>query len=347
MSLALAAPPVEAVAQEAISATQPAEVRGRGRDDVRLMVAGPEEFSHRSFAELPDVLAPSDLLVVNVSATRAAALTTLEGLRVHISTDAPGGYQVIEVRLPAGAASRPLDEEPPAVLHLAGGGQVEILAPYPDGQGRLWLARLAITESLDTYLVEHGQPIRYPYIAEAWPIEAYQTVFGRLPGSAEMPSAARPFTPDIVTRIVAEGVAVAPLLLHTGVSSLESGEPPYPERYSVPEATAEQVNLHRRLRGRVIAVGTTVVRALESVTSANGKTHPGRGWTDLIITPQRGVHAVDGILTGWHEAESSHLAMLQAVGGKSLVDESYEAALAGGYLWHEFGDTHLLLAPRP
>ena len=163
------------------------------------------------------MLAPSDLLVVNVSATRAAALTTLEGFRVHISTDAPGGYQVIEVRLPAGAASRPLDEEPPAVLHLAGGGQVEILAPYPDGQGRLWLARLAITESLDTYLVEHGQPIRYPYIAEAWPIEAYQTVFGRLPGSAEMPSAARPFTPDIVTRIVAEGVAVAPLLLHTGV----------------------------------------------------------------------------------------------------------------------------------
>ncbi|MGH2996466.1 MAG: S-adenosylmethionine:tRNA ribosyltransferase-isomerase, partial [Gaiellaceae bacterium] len=142
---------------------------------------------------------------------------------------------------------------------------------------------------------------------------------------------------------IARGVAIAPLVLHTGVSSLEEDEPPYPERFSVPAATARLVTATRRWGGRVIAVGTTVVRALETVSGPDGSLEPGAGWTRLVVTPERGVRAVDGILTGWHEPRASHLLMLEAVAGRELVRRSYRAALECGYLWHEFGDVHLVL----
>jgi S-adenosylmethionine:tRNA ribosyltransferase-isomerase len=131
--------------------------------------------------------------------------------------------------------------------------------------------------------------------------------------------------------------------LHTGVASLESGELPYPEYFKVPTATAHRVNAARRDGGRVIAVGTTVVRALETVVDRSGKVHPGNGWTDMIVTPARRVRSVDGLLTGWHEPEASHLAMLEAIAGPKLLERSYTVALEEGYLWHEFGDVHLVL----
>jgi S-adenosylmethionine:tRNA ribosyltransferase-isomerase len=171
----------------------------------------------------------------------------------------------------------------------------------------------------------------------------YQNVYAIEPGSAEMPSAGRPFTAEVITRLVAKGVGVAPLVLHTGVSSLEAHEPPYPEQFRVSAQTAHAVNDTHRQGGRVIAVGTTVVRALETVVDERGHVHPGEGWTETIITPMSGVRAVDGLLTGWHEPEASHLDMLDAVAGRPLVERSYEAALAEGYLWHEFGDVHLVL----
>ena len=138
------------------------------------------------------------------------------------------------------------------------------------------------------------------------------------------------------------GVTVATIVLHTGVSSLERGERPYPERFRVPAGTAAAVNAARR----VIAVGTTVVRALESAADgADGRlVRPAEGWTRLVVEPERGVRVVDGILTGWHEPDASHLLMLEAIAGRRLVERSYEAALADGYRWHEFGDAHLLLA---
>jgi S-adenosylmethionine:tRNA ribosyltransferase-isomerase len=180
-------------------------------------------------------------------------------------------------------------------------------------------------------------------VPERWPIEYYQTVYATEPGSAEMPSAGRAFTPELITALVARGIGIAPLVLHTGVASLESHEPPYEEYFRVPAETARAINAARTAGGRLIAVGTTVVRALETAAEPDGTVHPGEGWTRLVITPQRGVHAIDGILTGWHEPEASHLSMLEAIAGRRHLEVAYAAALEGRYLWHEFGDLHLIL----
>jgi S-adenosylmethionine:tRNA ribosyltransferase-isomerase len=229
-----------------------------------------------------------------------------------------------------------------ARLALAGGAHAELVARFA-GSDRLAVARLEFDEPLEDYLRRHGQPIRYGYVPEPWPLAAYQTVFALEPGSAEMPSAGRPFTAGLVTELVARGVLVAPVILHTGVSSLELGDPPLPERYHVPAATAKLANAARGWNGRVIAVGTTVVRALETVAAADGTVSEGEGWTNLVVTQERGLRAVDGLLTGLHESESSHLELLEAAAGADLVKRSYAAALAHGYLWHEFGDLHLIL----
>jgi S-adenosylmethionine:tRNA ribosyltransferase-isomerase len=168
-----------------------------------------------------------------------------------------------------------------------------------------------------------------------------------------MPSAARALTPEVVTRVLARGVGVTPVTLHTGVSSLEGHEAPYPERVRVPRVTAERVNAARtpgpdgHRSGRVVAVGTTVVRALEAATGDDGVVRPLDRWTDVVITPERGVRAVDGLLTGWHEPEASHLLMLEAVAGRPALAAAYRAAVDEGYRWHEFGDAHLILPARP
>jgi S-adenosylmethionine:tRNA ribosyltransferase-isomerase len=183
-------------------------------------------------------------------------------------------------------------------------------------------------------------------VPASWPIEAYQSIFSIEPGSAEMPSAARPFTPRVVGEVAGRGVAIAPLRLDTGVSSLEGHERPYPERYVVGPMTASIVNGVRRVGGRVIAVGTTPVRALAAVSDDHGEVHPGRGWTDVVVGPDNPVTAVDGMITGWHEPEASHLMMLEAIAGRDVIDTAYAAALEHGYLWHEFGDSHLILPDR-
>jgi S-adenosylmethionine:tRNA ribosyltransferase-isomerase len=228
------------------------------------------------------------------------------------------------------------------MLDLPAGGRAHLEAPYLSGP-RLWAARLELPEPLMAYLARHGAPIHYRYVPHAHPLADYQTAYATEPGSAEMPSAGRPVTAEVITALVAKGVAVAPIVLHTGVSSPERGERPYPERYRVPPVTARLVEATRRWGGRVIAVGTTVVRALETVAQSDGTVGSGEGWTALVVTPARGVRVVDGLLTGWHEPEASHLDMLHAVAGRRLVERSYAAALEAGYLWHEFGDVHLIL----
>jgi S-adenosylmethionine:tRNA ribosyltransferase-isomerase len=224
---------------------------------------------------------------------------------------------------------------------LACGARLELSVPYASS-ARLWLARLRTDEPVLSYLARHGHPIRYGYVHGHWPLEAYQTAFARRPGSAEMPSAARPFTPELVTRLTASGVLVAPITLHTGVSSLEHGEAPYPERYAVPPETARLVGAVHGWDGRVIAVGTTVVRALETVAREDGSVRPGAGWTRLMVTPRRGVRSVDGLITGWHEPEATHLQMLEAIAGAGLLHRAYATAREAGYLWHEFGDSLLV-----
>ncbi len=341
----------------ALEATEPPEARGRARDAVRLMVADAraDHITHAAFSELPEFLAAGDLAVVNVSETLPAAVaaTRADGtaVRVHFATRAPkldDRWRVVELRSADGA--RPARGHAGETITLPGPDaahprQLALVAPYASGS-RLLLARLdglGASESVEGLLRHHGQPIRYGYVRHAWPLAAYQNVYARVPGSAEMPSAGRPVTHRLISELATRGIAVAPITLHCGVSSPERHEPPFPEEYEVPESTARLVNTTRAGGGRVIAVGTTVVRALETVASANGSVVAGSGWTSLVIDPDRGVHAVDGLITGWHEPEASHLWMLAALAGEPFLERCYRAALDHGYLWHEFGDSHLIL----
>jgi S-adenosylmethionine:tRNA ribosyltransferase-isomerase len=262
---------------------------------------------------------------------------------VHLSQRLPAGLWLVELRCPDGHATTPWFAEPPGhELRLVGGGVIRLAARFESSQ-RLWIATLDLPQPVLTYLAVHGRPIRYGYVTHDWPLDVYQNVYAREPGSAEMPSAGRPFTPELVTRLAAKGVALTPIVLHTGVSSLEANEHPYPEWYRVPPTTASRINDTRRDGGRVVAIGTTVVRALETVVDAHGLVHPGEGWTDVVVTPAKPVRSVDGLLTGWHEPEASHVQMLEALAGRAVLDVAYAAASADGYLWHEFGDVNLLL----
>ncbi len=317
------------------------------REGVRMLVASraARTLEHAAFTDLPDVLRPGDLLVVNTSATLPAALAARRRdgseLELHLSTPVSrhgGEHWVVELR----RDRAPFQTRAPETLALAGGGRVVLTAPYLSSS-RLWVARLVLPEQLLDYLARHGRPIRYRYVGCEHPLAEYQTVFATSPGSAEMPSAGRPFTRELVTALVTRGVLVAPVLLHAGVSSLEDGEAPYPERFHVPASTARLATAVRRWGGRVIAVGTTVVRALETAATPDGSVAPARGWTHLVVSAERGLYAVDALLTGWHEPGTSHLRLLEAVAGRELVERSYRAALERGYLWHEFGDVHLIL----
>lgn len=343
----------------ALEAAEPPEARGLRRDQVRLMVSSlaGDRISHGRFHDLPAHLSPGDVLVVNTSGTLNAALPARRRdhtvVELHLSTRLPAHLWIVEMRMPEGASSKPFCEvQPGETFALPAGGSATLHTPYaqtdreaPPGATcvRLWIATLHLPGDLAAYLDAYGTPIRYGYMRQAWPLSYYQTVFATEPGSAEMPSAGRAFTTELVTRLVASGVRIAPLLLHTGVSSQEDHEPPYEEFYRVSTETADLVNQARRAGKRVIAVGTTAVRALESVTDAAGVSHPGEGWTRLIVTPERGLRAVNGILTGLHEPKATHLAMLSALAGEAHLALAYDEALREGYLWHEFGDLHLIV----
>ena len=340
----------------ALEAGEPPEARGLTRDAVKMMVAhrSTGRLAHSTFTLLPTFLEPDDLLVINTSGTLPAAVTGVDPTTgavvvVHLSSALGGRRWALEPRRPSGRSAErwpapPAAPPPPRLLLGEDGAVLEIEGRYL-GSERLWVGRLDVGgRGALRWLAVNGRPIRYGYVDRPWPIAAYQNVYATEPGSAEMPSAGRPFTAEMLTRLVAKGVGVAPVVLHTGVASLEADELPYPERLRVPAATARRVNATRRAGGRVVAVGTTVVRALESaVDPASGDVAATEGWTELVITPERGVAVVDGLLTGWHEPEASHLLMLEAVAGRPLLEASYAASLAEGYLWHEFGDVHLIL----
>ncbi len=340
-----------------LEAHEPPEARGLARDEVRLMVSyrADDRVAHVQFRDLAAFLDPGDVLVINTSGTLNAALdaTRADGtaLELHLSTHLPADLWVVEVRRPQGNATAPFfDARAGEALTLPGGARAILHAAYHHDlrsdqplPARLWITTLHLPAPLHDYLGEHGFPIRYSYVHKRWPISHYQTVYATEPGSAEMPSAGRAFTPELITRLVARGIHIAPLLLHTGVTSVEDHEPPYEEFYRVPLETARLVNAARAAGKRVIAVGTTAVRALETVADAEGTVHPGEGWTRVIVTPQRGLRAVNAMLTGLHEPEATHLLMLEALAGMEHLHLTYNEALRHGYLWHEFGDLHLIL----
>jgi S-adenosylmethionine:tRNA ribosyltransferase-isomerase len=365
--------PLEFEVPPELEAHDPPEARGLSRDAVRLMVAYRHDLrlEHARFRDLARFLEPGDLLVINNSGTLPASVPALRvngtRLELHLSTPLPSGQGpvdldlppgpqpqvwVVELRRPSGSDSLPFREATPGETLSIPDASAEILEPYPpncgplDGlpaESRLWTAALRLPSALGPYLQRHGHPIRYGHVTQEWPVSSYQTVYAMEAGSAEMPSAGRAFTPQMITELIARGIDVAPLTLHAGVASREEHEPPPAEFYRVPEETARRVSLAREAGGRVIAVGTTLVRALETVADSKGTVRAGRGWTRVVVSPDRPVRVVEGLLTGWHEPRASHLLMLEAVAGRKLLEVSYRAALERGYLWHEFGDLHLVL----
>jgi S-adenosylmethionine:tRNA ribosyltransferase-isomerase len=349
-----------------LEAGEPPEARGLRRDEVRLMVSYLDDnrIVHSRFGDLPEFLEAGDTLVVNTSGTMNAALPAERSdgspLTVHLSTHLPADLWVVELRSSSGDEPV-LDGKSGEVLLLPEDASMVLQIPYlsekrqrDEESNRLWISTLNLPVNLNDYLGRFGSPIRYRYVRESWPAGYYQTIYATEMGSAEMPSAGRAFTPELITRLVANGVRVVPLILHTGVASLEDDEPPYEEFYRVPPETAAAINAARAAGRRIIAVGTTVVRALETVTDRDGSTHPGEGWTDVFITPERGIRSVDAMLTGLHEPRSTHLSMLEALvgsvseyplanSGTEHLEVAYSEALKRGYLWHEFGDLHLIL----
>ena len=308
---------------------------------------------HTRFRQIEDFLKPGGVLVINTSGTLNAALpaTRSDGTQfeLHLSTHLPANLWVVEMRAYQDNLEKTTtpfyDIRPGESFTLPAGASVTFHTPYAPGNvfRRLWVASLHLPIPLHPYLDRYGFPIRYSYVKKGWPLSYYQTVFATEPGSAEMPSAGRAFTPELLTRLIAKGIQIVPLLLHTGVASTEQKEPVYEEYYRVPEPTARLINTGRLAQQQIIAVGTTVVRALETVTDSSGITHPGEGWTDILVTPKRGIRAINGLLTGLHEPLSTHLAMLETLAGRAHLEITYKEALQEGYLWHEFGDLHLIL----
>jgi S-adenosylmethionine:tRNA ribosyltransferase-isomerase len=354
MSLLLSTPTTVFASPEDHTAPEPPELRGVPRDAVRLLVAGPAGVQHTRFRQLVDHLSPGDVLVVNTSATVPGQL---DGHRpghgpvvVHVAQGLPDGTRVVELRTAPNASAPVLTAAVGEVVGLAPGGSVTLLAPYPSegsspaGTGnRLWRAQLLVPSRPLDYLTAYGRPISYGYLRRSYPIGRYQTIFALNPGSAEMPSAGRPFTPALVTALVSRGVLIAPLTLHTGVSSQDAGEAPQAEWFQVNAATARLVNTARDAGNRIIAVGTTATRALESAARPDGRVAPRSGWTDLVICPDRPVRTVGGLITGWHNPQASHLLLVESVAGAALTQRAYDEAVREGYLWHEFGDSCLLL----
>jgi S-adenosylmethionine:tRNA ribosyltransferase-isomerase len=335
---------------DGLAATAPPEARDLARDGVRLLVAAPAHIEHARFSDLAEHLSPGDLLVFNTSATVPAAIDAKRvggrSVVVHVATPTIKGPWVVELRHPDGSGPT-RDGAVGEQLTLAGGLELTLGVPHPDPSDsapRFWLATAGA--DLLAHLSRWGRPITYEYVRERWPLGDYQTVFGRQPGSAEMPSAGRPFTAERVTELVTRGIMLAPVTLHTGVSSPDAGEPPQPERFHVPVATARLVNHARSHGGRVVAVGTTVTRAIETMAGPDGRVYSGRGVTDLVLGPDRPARVVTGLVTGWHAPEASHLQLLEAVSGVPLVRRAYAAALDAGYAWHEFGDSALFLPAR-
>lgn len=349
MTAVLPEPAARFALPDGAEATSPPEHRGTPRDGVRLLVSRPSGVEHRRFHDLPDLLEPGDLLVVNTSATLAAALDggLLRGPArpVHVSALLDDGSWAVELRRPDGRGPD-LGGSPGLEVDLPDGLVLRLREGYPDPgarRSRLWRASPSRPVDLAAYLSFHGRPVSYGYVSGRYPLADYQTVFAAEPGSAEMASAARPFTPELVVRLVVRGVAVAPVLLHAGVSSPELHEPPLAERFAVPPTTAALVEHTRASGGRVVAVGTTVTRAVESAAAEDGTVRGASGWTDLVLGPHRPARVVTGLVSGLHAPQASHLLLLEAVAGAAAVRRAYEQAVREHYLWHEFGDSSLFL----
>jgi len=332
-----------------LEAHQPPEYRGLRRDQVRLLVVPRFQGTaiHSRFDALGDFLHPGDLLVVNTSRTLPALLQARDEYGIPV-----------EVRL----AHRRAEDCWEGLLldgktHI---GRIGMQLNFGEGLSArvearrsdlpfLWRIRFdrCCIPLLDL-IYRLGEPVRYTYVKDALPLDLYQTVYASEPGSVEMPSAGRPFTWELLLKLRRKGIELASLTLHTGLSStrddtIDATHPIYDEEYVVPEATSQAINMTHQRGGRVIAVGTTVVRALETAAQPNGTVVSSRGWTKLHITAKYQLRAVDALLTGMHEPRTSHLDLLSVFVVPRRLQAAYLEAIQYGYLWHEFGDMNLII----
>jgi S-adenosylmethionine:tRNA ribosyltransferase-isomerase len=333
-------------------AHEPPEQRGLSRDQVRLLVLDRQTGwrAHSRFDRIGEFLQPGDLLVFNASQTLPALLEGCDhrwGLcaEVRLAGKQQDGRWLALIVPRSGA-----NQEPAAGMRLRFGEGLTATLLQPDEDvPRLWQLRFshAGADLLDR-LHRLGQPIRYEHVTAPWPLADYQTVYAREPGSSEMPSAGRAFTWELLFRLRRRGVHTTSLILHTGLSSylddaVDALHIMPEEEYLLSPETVTRVEQTQRHGGRVVAVGTTVVRALESAVDQSARLLPGHGYTRLRITAEHELRAVDGLLTGLHEPEASHLDLLSAFVSPELLQTAYAEAVDHGYLWHEFGDLNLIL----
>jgi len=351
--MTISSPVIQFELPENLACPLPTEERGLRRDDVRLLVTADDGkvVKHSHFHQLTEFLQPGDLLVVNTSATVAAAIPLHlpngnEGV-LHLSNQLKNGRWLVEIRaIENNKTKRWKKGQEAMLLNLPNGGQLQLKQRFYNNHHLLdlWEVDLLLPKSIETYLHENGRAIRYSYSDKHYPLSYYQTQFSTTMGSAEMPSAARGFTVELVEKLIAKGVDIVPVLLHTGVSSLELDEKPYPEYMEISAISAQKINEAKQNGARVIAVGTTAIRALESAVDENNQVKAFKGHTELFIDHDYKMKIADALLTGFHEPEASHLLMLQALVSVRHLEEAYATAINNNYYWHEFGDLHLIFS---
>ncbi|MDW3652138.1 MAG: S-adenosylmethionine:tRNA ribosyltransferase-isomerase [Bacteroidia bacterium] len=336
---------------DSLACPLPTERRNIKRDEVRLLVSKDSgELLHDHFHQLDHYLSPGDVLVVNTSATIPAALPLkLSGgipAKLHLSTRLSERKWLVEIREIQGDKSiRWKEGEQGMIFDLPAGGRIQLQERHYREEHLLdlWKAEIHLDQELETYLAKHGRPIKYTQLNESYPLSYYQTQFSFHPGSVEMPSAGRAFSLELMKRLIRKGIVFAPILLHCGVSSLEEGEKPYSEYMEVNPLSALRINEAKRMGKRIIAVGTTAIRAIESAVNEAGIIEPYRGKTDLYIHESYPIKVTDGLLSGFHEPKASHLHILQALLGFKHIERAYKEAIRSAYHWHQFGDLHLML----
>jgi S-adenosylmethionine:tRNA ribosyltransferase-isomerase len=341
-----------------LCAKEPPEARGLSRDDVRLLVIDRDthETAHARFNELPNYLQRSDLLVFNRSRTLPVVLSGKDKtngtpiqlrLAEHLSDDSWLGLLVC-IGKDGDTCGFACGLSEGMEIIFPGGLEAKVL--NKDTRiNRLWRLQFNQPKSkLVETLYRFGRPVRYEYVEHAWPIDLYQNVYASEPGSSEMPSAGRAFTWRLMFDLKRQGIKSTSILLHTGLSSyldddLDASHPASEEELAIDTKAAEAINHARMAGGRIIAVGTTVVRALESVSDEHGFVHPCHEYTRLRIDAGHKLICADGLITGMHEPEASHLDLLSAFIDKSSLFAAYSEAIQQRYLWHEFGDLNLIL----
>lgn len=334
-----------------------AAVRPRAFGSERLLSVDPAHgaISHHAFRALPSLLSPGDLAVLNDAATLPAALRlTSHDAELRLATRESNG-DFLAVVLGAGTFRTPTEARGPAPRFVRGdrvkSGALEATIVGVDSEDpALVRVRFGLVGApLWGALYRAGHPISYSYHEHETELWDVNHRFASRPWAFESPSAALPLTFEVLGALRRRGVELGSVTHAAGLSS--SGSPsldrrlPLPERYEIPSATAALIEATRARGGRVLAVGTSVVRALESGALEHGVSRAGVGEARLVIGPRFRPRVVDGVLSGMHEPATSHFALLRAFAPRALLDEALEAAGRAGYLQHEFGDACLIL-PR-